>query len=997
MTAGRALDRGRGALVSLLRRAAGNRRDWLSPRGGRFRLVAGCLLYTAVGFLLLPLWVESLLTGALSEGLARETTVERVRVNPWVLSLEVRGFALNDSDGRQIAGFDRLFVNFQLSSLFRRAWTFREVRLEGAALLLERFADGKGRLSRLLADRAERAAAVDVKPEPIRDGGMPRLLVHRLVLDETRVRFRDAVPAEPVDLLFGPLSLDAEGLSTLPDREGRQAVTAQLPYGGRARWQGSIALAPFGSAGSLELHNVALDPMLAYLRDSLPLDELAARLALNTEYRLGVSADGGLELELDGLDVSLADVLASGLDPPAGFFRLPELKLSGGSLRLRQRSLEFGRLELSEPVLQTWLTPDGGFNLLGLVPAEGTPAEPAVAAQTGPEWRLGIAEVSLAGGRIGFRDDRIEPPAELEVQDLDLAAEGLNNLDGAEFSARVAGTLATGGEFSFEGRAAIAPEFLLTGTVRAADVQLRPLQPWVGREVDIRVGQGVLASNLELNLTPEDGLRVAGDLAVDRLEVIDGRDDEPLAGWNRLAIEQLEADVAKRAIGLSRVRLEGGYGRITVNQDHTTNLSGLAAGSVEEGATADAPWSVRVGGVAVRDAKLDFADRSLPLPFATRVEGLGGTISTIDTASAAPAEIDFEGRVEDFGLARVSGTLNALEPIQHADLAVEFRNLRVSDLSPYTVEFAGRKIAEGRLDLDLGYRIEEGLLKGENDVVLSDLVLGEKVEHPGATSLPLGLAVALLKDANGVIDIDLPVEGDVNDPKFSIGGVIWQAFASLITKVVTAPFQLLGRLVGAGSGDLGEFQFLPGRADLTPPELEKVGSLREALEQRPELNIEIAGGFSTDLDVPALQLQQLREALLARLGTEFEGPLNRRTMLSDEVRDELEDLHEERFPDTSLGSLKDAHRAPPADDLEGGRPVLDERAYAADLRDRLIESEAISRAQLDILANARAEAISNALLAGDALDAGRVSVAPPEPAKATDDRRVVIELRVKDL
>jgi hypothetical protein len=309
------------------------------------------------------------------------------------------------------------------------------------------------------------------------------------------------------------------------------------------------------------------------------------------------------------------------------------------------------------------------------------------------------------------------------------------------------------------------------------------------------------------------------------------------------------------------------------------------------------------------------------------------------------------------------------------------------------VQFAGREIASGKLDLDLLYRIEAGQLKGANDIVMSDLVLGDKVDHPDAASLPLGLAVALLKDSNGVIDIDLPVEGDVNSPEFRIGGVIWKAFTGLITKIVSAPFRLLGNLIGVESEDLGQFEFLAGRHDLTPPEMEKIAQLQQALEQRPELSIAIAGVSDPAIDIPALRYQRLFAAVRERLGADYAPQEGEFRMLNEEIRVVLEAIYVERFPDTTLEALKSDHMAPPPDDPEGG-PVLDGLAYAADLRDRLLAAEEITQQDLDALANARAETIRTAFLAADALDAGRVVLEEPTATESEDGEWVVIELAV---
>ena len=404
-------------------------------------------------------------------------------------------------------------------------------------------------------------------------------------------------------------------------------------------------------------------------------------------------------------------------------------------------------------------------------------------------------------------------------------------------------------------------------------------------------------------------------------------------------------------------------------------------------------WSAVIGGIVIEDGSMDFSDLSLPLPFATRVTSLDGTISTIDNESNEPANIRLEGQVDEYGLARIEGGMNLLDPVAHTDVTVEFRNLLMTSLSPYSAQFAGREIDEGKLNLDLEYRIDGGQLDGQNSVVLSDLVLGKEVESADAVSLPLGLAVALLKDSNGVIDIDLPVSGDINDPEFRIGGVIWKAFAGLITKVVAAPFKLLGGLIGIDSEDFGQFQFLAGRHDLTPPELEMVVQLKQALEKRPELRVEINGVFDPAIDTPALQYLQLRETAWQRLGRDPSEESNASEMLGEEIRKLLEVLYSERFPASPLDELKAMHSAAPADDPEG-KPVLDELAYAGELRDRLVASEPVGPTELKGLANRRAQAIYDAFLAAGDLDPARIQLGEASVAESEDGEWVLMELGV---
>ena len=269
----------------------------------------------------------------------------------------------------------------------------------------------------------------------------------------------------------------------------------------------------------------------------------------------------------------------------------------------------------------------------------------------------------------------------------------------------------------------------------------------------------------------------------------------------------------------------------------------------------------------------------------------------------------------------------------------------------------------------------------------------EKVDHPDAASLPLGLAVGLLKDSDGVIKIDLPVTGDINDPEFKIGGVIWQAVAGMIKKLVSAPFRLLGNLIGIDSEDLGQFEFLAGRSDLTPPELEKILQLEQALNERPELVVEISGVSDPEIDIPALQYIHLRQLAEQRLEKDLTEDDQTTLMLDVEIRAVVETMFRERFPEISLESLKPAYMAIPAGDPEA-KPELDELAFATELWNRLLASEVITEQDLQELASARATVISTAFLASGEFDQSRVVIAPPKTAESADGEWVKLELAI---
>jgi hypothetical protein len=968
------------------------RARWLNPRRKRFWAIILFLAYILFGFFAMPPLLHNAATSLLQDDLGRNTSIAKIRFNPLALSLRVQGFEMHDTDGARLAAFAEFHANFQWTSLLKWAWTFSDVQLRSPYFHFERFDTGDTRLGRLLEDFA--ALKPDQpEPAPEQDGRLPRLLFRNVLVENATIDAIDNLPATRVEMQFTPINMALQELSTIPDQQGRKTITIQFPGGASFRWSGSIALTPLDARGELALKDLRLDPLAAYLDGLLPLESVSANLSSSFAYHLSQAGDA-FNLDIDDLEIVLNDIHATGLEPSTRFIDIGEVALLDGKLRLQERSLYFGKARIGDPRISAWLDEDGRLSLEQLVPptAEAAPETTAPSEPALP-WHLGVGEFVLDGGRLSFTDYSISPNAAVTLTGLQGRVMGINNEPGVSMPFELAGGLDRGGSYDLEGSMTLLPGFSLSGNASTHSIPLSVAQPYAEQFAFVALEGGVLNSTLEVTLAGEQGISIGGSVQLPDLEVSDTIDNNRLLGWKMLDIDRFDLD--GRTLHISRLSFNEPYGRLAISEDMDINVAKIVKSSPAQApaATDKDRMDLIIGGIRVEQGSMDFSDFSLPLPFATYVTDLGGRISTIATNSAEPAHIHLEGQVDDYGLARIDGSMNTTDPVRHTDVMVEFRNLLMSSLSPYTVAFAGRGIEQGKLDLDLEYKIEQGRLLGENDVVLSDLVLGEKVDHPDAASLPLGLAVSLLKDADGVIRIDLPVEGDVNDPAFRIGGVIWQAFTGLITKIVSSPFKLLGNLIGVESEDFGQFEFLAGRSDLTPPELEKVAQLAQAIQQRPELVIEVNGATDPGIDVPATKRLRLIDAVNQRLQKELGYQADESLMLDEEIRAVIEAMFAERFPDMPPASLKPLHTAPPPDDPEG-KPVLDALAYAHDMWDRLLEAEIVSDEDLAALAAARATGIRDAFLAGGNVDSSRITLGESAQVESEDGEWVTLELGV---
>jgi hypothetical protein len=601
-----------------------------------------------------------------------------------------------------------------------------------------------------------------------------------------------------------------------------------------------------------------------------------------------------------------------------------------------------------------------------------------------------------------MEDQTVEPAANVGWRSLDIDVRDISNEPAAAFPTTVKLEALDSGSISVEGQFVVLPNPAFDFDLVVDALEFGTADPYVKQLVDVHLDSGALNVEAELNSSADEPLRVAGDFEIINFLITESDQDARLGSWDSLRADNLLYSEANSSLEISELRFTKPYGDILIAEDGSINLGRVRKGDEtdnkpddEEPTTdtaSDEPdMSVTIGRVVVSDAAADFADLSLPLPFNAQIAALNGEISTIATTSSEPSTVKMEGKVDEFGQVQVSGTVTPLDPALNTNVRVVFENVDMPKFSAYSIPFAGQEIASGRLDLNLGYTISEGALAGENSVVLREFELGEKVEHPGAMSLPLGLAVALLKDADGRIDLDVPVRGDLDDPEFKYGTVVRKALVNLLTKIVTSPFALLGKLVGAEADELEYVVFEPGRADLSPPEMEKAGKIAEALRLRPQLALQISGVYAPGADAAALQADLVDAAIEERITAANDD----KTMYAEQRREVVEELLAEAQAEadaaTILAEVREAHTTL----NDEGKEQFDAVAYTEALRARLIDAQPLGEEELLSLAAAREDSVHQAVVGEDAELGTRVVSDAPATVDVDDGGRIRMKLTLK--
>ncbi|WP_223451322.1 MULTISPECIES: DUF748 domain-containing protein [unclassified Pseudomonas] len=836
-------------------------------------LLTALALYSLLGFLILPGIALRVANQQLANYATTPATIQRIELNPFSLEVTLWGLIIGEP-GKEQVGFERLYANLQIDSLWTKALHLSDIELDKPKTEILFGKDGKLNLLGLFKLPASEPtpADPDAKPFPLR--------VERIKLVGGAVHFKDDRPSEAIEFLYDKLDFELNNLSTLPDDNADMTLVAIGPNGGQIDWTGNFSLIPIASEGKLKITDGQMKTFWPYVRDALPLVLENGVLNLSTDYKLNLSKE--TELLLNNVAVSVAPFAIKAPDgrPLA---KLERLDVTETTVDLAKQQVVVGKIRSNK--LETWaaLEADGQLDWQKLfasqpskaaAKAKAEPAStPAAADSPKPEptppskpWQVLLKDVQLRNYQVHLADRKTQPAVTLDLNPLNLDLQNFDSLNGSPFTLKLDTGVGKQGKITAEGEVNLAPVSAKLN-VQTKDIDLRVAQSYINPFIRLELRSGMLGSDLAVNLKSTEplALSVTGRAQIDQLHTLDTLKTRDFLKWQQVVVEGLNYQHGD-SLSIDKVNLFQPYVRFMINDDRTTNIDDLlipqppdsgAKTAAAKPVSKDKPLGIHIGGIAINDGSANFADFSLTPNFATAVQQLNGQIGTIDSRQAKPATVDIKGKVDRYAPVTIKGSVNPFDPMASLDIATSFKRVELTTLTPYSGKFAGYRIRKGRLNLDLHYLITKGQLKAENKVVVEQLQLGEKVDSPDAVSLPLKLAIALLKDVDGKISIELPVSGDLNNPQFSVMPIVWQTLRNLIVKAAAAPFKMIGGLVSGGSEDLGTVSFAPGSSDLSKDAEGSLVKLSNALKERPALRLEIEGTAAASSDGPLIAEQRL--------------------------------------------------------------------------------------------------------------------------------------------
>jgi Uncharacterized protein involved in outer membrane biogenesis len=729
--------------------------------------------------------------------------------------------------------------------------------------------------------------------DPSKPAGPPtEVKIDVLSLNDSRFDYADLGSSgeQPGTLDLQNLHGTLRGLSTVAAPAAVLDMAGQLA-GGNIASSGKLDLANTHYSGRFNLKDARLAPLQAFALPQLQADissgtmdaegQLVAEWGTHINVHLEPATISVNSLELTRAGSKLAPVAWDSLE-----LKIARLDLAGSEARLdslvarglklnvqRQRNGSFDLAALMGPSAPGKVTPRGA--------AARNKAKPAPAAS--PDWHWSLTQLQVEDSDINYKDLAADKPMPLAVHVEHYSIQGLSDDMHRPLKLALTGKLGKG---DYDVSGSVKPQPMEADLhLKTHGMDIAPLQSMISVPLNVRIGSALLSLDGHLRYSDRGSaparIDYRGQATLGRVKVQDKLTGDDFLRWHSLSATGLTVRLGQGAphADIGGLALSDFYARVIVNPTGRINLQDVVAtpetapvsvtreqsapqaataataAAAAKPAVAEGPRpEIRIGQISVARGQLNYTDNFIKPNYTANITDLVGKVGAFGTADGMPpAELVLQGKLDENSPVDIGGTINPLTPVAFLDIKAKANGVELTHLSAYSGKYAGYPITSGQLNVDVHYQLDQRKLTADNHIFITQLTFGDRIEGPGVSHLPVKLAVALLKDADGNIDVNVPVSGSLDDPKFSMGGLIWRAIGNLLARAVTSPFRLLASIGGGSHPDLGYVEFAPGSAVLDAEAQARLGQLVKLLQSKPSLTLDIAGRIDPDVDESGLR------------------------------------------------------------------------------------------------------------------------------------------------
>ncbi|WP_334068928.1 DUF748 domain-containing protein [Burkholderia cepacia] len=886
-------------------------------------------------------------------------------------------------------------------------------------------AEGKPAAPGAAAASAAAAAASGAKVEAAAKAAPPLdLTIRHFAIDGGTVNVDDRVPATPTALSLTKLAATLDGFSMQGKTPAKYTLSTSLSRGGDVTAEGTFNLAEKQADSKLTVAALALPALQPYLGEATRARVLDGTLGATVNAK----ADWGktpLAAQVADSTVSLKSLKIATPDAKAPAIVLPDASAKIAKVDVAARTAEIASVDASGLALDVQRLKDGKIDLAALAePAQASVPKRTVARKAeaaAPSWHYRIDALNVKDSSANFTDLSTPRPVKLAIKPLDLSVQKISDDMSKPLPVQLKATLNRKGSLNVTGDVTAQP-LKLGLKINGNRLDAAAFEPYFGSALNATIASALL--NAQGNLTfaqVKDAPRATyrGDVALVDVRMLDKATSDPFAGWRSLALTNLKANYDEKGtdVDAARVTFSNFYGRVLLDAQGRLNLKDVvaketgpaqsltrdaskgepvplspgvtppAAAAQQASAPAAAsatvvvkaaqppqnPVRMHFGELLLQNGRVTYTDNFIKPNYTANLVAIKGTVGAFGTDSTTSAPVDVAANLAGNGPISIKGSVNPLIEKPALDLTATAHDIELTNLTPYSAKYAGYPITKGKLNVDLHYELANDQLKANNHIFIDQLTFGDHVENDTATRLPVKLAISLLKNTRGQIDVNLPVSGSLSNPEFSVGGLIWRAVLNLIAKAVTSPFSLLAHAFGSGGEDLGYVEFAPGSYQLDDAQQKKLDTVVKMLTEKPSIRLDLIGRVD-----PAKDTSGLGDAYVERLV--------RQQKLKDVIGqgESIDPMSVKVEPAEYSKYLTRAYKAA---DFKKPRNLigLQKTLPDADMKKALAEHAPADDNALRALAQQRAQAVRQYL--EGKIDSSRVFVVAPKlDAKGIDDK-----------
>ena len=812
------------------------------------------------------------------------------------------------------------------------------------------------------------------------------VVLDSIALKNIKAKFIDKGIQPSVETSLKSLNIYAQNVTLDGTRPFKYQVDLELNEKLKCKLEGRVIHKYLDATSSVNCKNIDIEKYVPYIDEIAKKElkvynvELKSLLAGFNAYVTLKDVDSSFVVNVLDADVHLDKFALNERSTRKKLVSFTTLDIKGINLNTATKEVIVKDTSLKHLNISALRLKDGSLNVEHLVVPHKTKTPVTVkrkVVKKEKDFRVQLKKVSLSAARLKFEDKTLSPSVKSKVDSIYVT---LKDIDSKKYtwmnyyvSARINGS----GKLKTSGALRHTP-LKQKGKIELNRLSIKEINPYLREHMYTKLDDGYLSfktqSKYAVSKNKPD-LNLEGNFKVEEFFISDTRDKSTLSSFSSLNLKEFTLELSPNRLFVNEIDVEGFFVNALVDANKTINFAKLMKNDLQatklETSEKEAKSKVsepkenafplKIMKVNIINGSAIFSDESLPIHFKTDIHDFNGQVLSISNAPNEVSYIDLVGEIDKYGSTKLKGSVNSADPKVFTDLDFNFRNLDLSAMSGYSSTFAGHKIDSGKLFLNLNYDIKDSKLQGENSIIIKKIKLGDEVDIEGG-ALPLGFVIALLEDSDGIIDIDMPIRGNLDEPDFKYGALVWKTFGNLILKAVTSPFRFLGSMLGIGGEELEYAEFEGGSFSLLPSEREKMDNVAKLLTKRPKMNLSISGGYDIEVDKVAMQKQKLIVQVIKRSDAK-----NEKERINAMTTDLLEDIYEDVRDDDKLEKIEDALEEKYKDEKAF------ERAYLLALVKECTLIQVVTLQEIQSLAEKRSNALKAYLVDSKGLLPSRVS------------------------